>query len=341
LRWRLFVGSALQRLAGLRVTGAGPDDLRRALAEAFGDPQVQILYWLPAGGGHWIDPDGHAVEPPPPGSPRTLTEIRDDGRRVAGLIHDAALCDERAFLDAGTAYALSTLENQRLSARTAALLDELDRSRARIAATADEERRRIERDLHDGAQQRLVALRIRLGMAAEILAEDPARGAEMVHQLGPEAEAALDEVRSLARGVYPAPLTDRGITEALNAAGLRSPLPVAVVAESGRRYAPAVESAVYFCCLEAMQNAAKHAAGATRISVTMAERDGGLWFEVADDGDGFEPRAVRHGDGLLNMQDRVRAIGGDVTLYSTPGEGTRVVATLPLGPRAASATATR
>jgi signal transduction histidine kinase len=141
--------------------------------------------------------------------------------------------------------------------------------------------------------------------------------------------------------VYPAPLTDRGIAEALHAAGLRSPLPVAVVAESGRRYARAVESAVYFCCLEAMQNAAKHAAGATRISVNMAERDGGLWFEVADDGQGFEPRAVRHGDGLLNMQDRVRAIGGDVNLHSTPGEGTRVVATVPLGPRAAGATATR
>jgi signal transduction histidine kinase len=178
-------------------------------------------------------------------------------------------------------------------------------------------------------------------MAAEMLAEDPARGAEMVRQLGPEAEAALDEVRSLARGVYPAPLTDRGLAEALHAAGLRSPLPVTVAAESGRRYAPAIESAVYFCCLEAMQNAAKHAAGATRISVTVADRDGDLWFEVADDGDGFDPRGVRHGDGLLNMQDRVRAIGGDVTLHSTPGEGTHVVATVSLGPRAVGATAAR
>jgi signal transduction histidine kinase len=335
LRWRLFVGSALQRLAGRRVTGASAGDLRGALADAFGDPGVRILYWVPAGGGRWIDPDGHSVEPPAPGSPQVLTEIRDGRRRVAGLVHDAALQDEHAFLDAGTAYALLTLENERLSARTAALLEELDQSRARIAATADEERRRIERDLHDGAQQRLVALRIRLGMAAELLAEDPARGAEMVRQLGPEAEAALDEVRSLARGVYPAPLADRGLPEALRAAGLRSPIPVVVVAEAGRRYPRPIESAVYFCCLEAMQNAAKHAAGATRIAVTVGDGDGDLRFEVADDGRGFDPQAVRHGDGLLNIEDRVRAAGGEVAVRSAPGEGTRVVATIPLAARTA------
>jgi signal transduction histidine kinase len=330
LRWRLFVGAALERLSARGTSHASPGELRRALADAFDDPELQILYWLPDGAGAWLDADGRTVAPPRPGAGRLLTEIREDDRRVAALVHDEALRDERAFIEAGAGFALTTLENQRLAARTAALLREVDESRARIAASADEERRRIERDLHDGAQQRLVALRIRIGLAAELLAEDRPRGAEMLAGLGPDVEAALDEVRALARGVYPAPLADRGLVEALRAAGTQCPLPVAVIAEHGRRYPPTIESASYFCCLEAMQNAAKHATGATRVTITVAEADGDLRLEVADDGPGFDVRSTNGGAGLLNMRDRARAVGGELTIDSQPGGGTRVVATIPL-----------
>jgi signal transduction histidine kinase len=231
-----------------------------------------------------------------------------------------------------TVHTLTTFENRRLADRTATLLREIEDSRARIAATADEERRRLERDLHDGAQQRLVALRLRLSLAAELLARDQARGAELVRQLGPEAEAALEEMRSLASGVYPAALADRGVVEALRAVARRSPVPVAVAGESGRRYARPLEAAAYFCCLEALQNAAKHADGATGVTVTIAERDGHLQLEVADDGKGFDPARTDGGRGLVNLADRARAAGGDVSIDSRPGAGTRVAVTLPLKP---------
>jgi signal transduction histidine kinase len=330
LRWRLFVGGALERLSARGIAQASPSELRRALADAFDDPELQILYWLPDGVGGWLDADGRSAAPPSPGAGRMLTEVREDGRRVAALVHDEALCDERAFIEAGAGFALATLENQRLAARTAALLREVDESRARIAASADEERRRIERDLHDGAQQRLVALRIRIGLAAELLADDRMRGVEMLESLGPDVEAALDEVRALARGVYPAPLVDRGLVEALRAVGTQCPLPVAVIAGHGRRYPPTIESASYFCCLEAMQNAIKHAPGATRVTITVADADGDLRLEVADDGPGFDVRLTNGGAGLLNMRDRARAVGGELTIDSQPGRGTRVVATIPI-----------
>jgi signal transduction histidine kinase len=328
LRWRLFVGSALGRLAGRVVADSSPGELRRELADAFEDPAIQILYWMP--GGHWVDGEGKSVHAPTPGSEQMLTEIRNDGERVAALVHDKALAEEHAFLEAGAAYALATLENQRLAARTAALLREVDESRARIAATADAERRRIERDLHDGAQQRLVALRMRLQLASELVADGGPGAAEMVRDLGAEAEAALEETRTLARGVYPAPLVDFGLVHALQSAVRHAALPIAVVSAETRRYPPPIEATAYFCCLEAIQNAGKHADGASRVKVTVAEKAGELWLEVSDDGRGFDARAAPPGAGLLNMRDRARAAGGELTIQSAPGEGTQVMVTIPL-----------
>jgi signal transduction histidine kinase len=327
VRWRLFVGASLARLTHHTARYTSPDELRHALADAFEDPDLEILYRGSEGG--WVGAGGSPATGPPAGSSRALTEVRENGRPVAAVVHDEALRDERAFVDAATALAVTTLENRRLMDRTAALLREVEDSRARIAAAADEERRRLERDLHDGAQQRLVALRMRLSVAAELLARDHVRGAELVRQLGPETEAALEEMRSLARGVYPAPLVDHGLVDALRAAARQSPLPVAVVAERGRRYAPSIEAAGYFCCLEALQNAAKHAEGATRVTVTIAEFDGHLRLEVADDGIGFDPAGAKRGSGLTNLEDRARAVGGDMIVESGPGAGTRLSVTLP------------
>ena len=330
LRWRLFIGSALERLSGRAFSHASPQELRSALAEAFDDPALEILYWLPVGSGCWLDADGRTVVPPPEGSHRTLSEVRESGRLVAAIVHDDALKEERSFIRAGATFALATLENERLAARTSALLREVDESRARIAATADEERRRIERDLHDGAQQRLVALRIRISLAAERLAVDRQRGVELVEELGRDVEAALEDVRALAHGVYPAPLVDRGLADALRTAGAQAPLPVAVVAQRTRRYPMTIESAAYFCCLEAIQNAGKHAIGASRVVVTLMERNDNLWLEVADDGPGFDVRSADGGAGLVNMRDRLRAVRGELAVDSRPGRGTRIVGTIPL-----------
>jgi signal transduction histidine kinase len=328
-RWRLFVAGAQQRLASRLRGHPGPEDLRAALADAFDDPTLDIAYWIGDGDGHWADGAGHAVELP--GGPRSVTEIRDDGdRRVAAVIHDPALREERAFIDAASSYMVMTLDNQRLSAQTASLLRQVNDSRARIQATADDERRRIERDLHDGAQQRLVALRIKLELAAEQVDTGSRNGdAGLLRGMGGEIEVALDEIRSLARGIYPAPLADRGLVEALRSAALQSALPASVLAAGVGRYPREVETAAYFCCLEALQNAAKHATGATAVVVELSD-NGSLQLEVRDDGAGYDPEAVTKGVGLTSMRDRVEAVGGMLVVRTSPGRGTRVSADIPL-----------
>ena len=196
-------------------------------------------------------------------------------------------------------------------------------------SSADKERQRIEQDLHDGAQQSLVALRIRLELAGELLGKDPARAEQLLAELATQVDGALEEVRSLARGVYPSLLSSRGLGEALNAAAMRSPVPTAVDADGIGRYRSEVEAAAYFCCLEAMQNAMKHAQGVRHISVSLGATTD-LRFEVRDDGAGFLEDEVRLGAGLTSMRDRLAAVGGRLTIRTAPGEGTCVSGTVPL-----------
>jgi signal transduction histidine kinase len=225
------------------------------------------------------------------------------------------------------------LENERLTAKSAHVLHELHASRARIATSRERERRRIERDLHDGAQQRLVALRIELELAEELVRCDPQRGAERLRRLERELDDALDELRALAHGVYPPLLADCGLPEALRAAAARCAIPVRVTAHDLGRYAPEVESAVYYCVLEALQNVLKHARNARHVVVTL---DGGvageLQLEVADDGPGCAP-GTPVGAGITNMRDRLAALGGAVELSPAPGTGTLVRGWLPLDDR--------
>lgn len=207
--------------------------------------------------------------------------------------------------------------------------EELRASRARIVATADGERRKIERNLHDGAQQHLVALAVNLRLARDLLSEDPEAAAEMLDQLGHAVKETIAELRNLAHGIYPPLLVDAGLGPALRAAGDRSPLGVDVFAEGTGRYPSDVEAAVYFCCLEALQNAAKHAAGA-RVTIRLFEEAGGLRFEVADDGPGLDAGVAGRGQGFTNMADRLGAIGGSVRWTSEPGQGALVSGALPL-----------
>jgi signal transduction histidine kinase len=326
-RWNLFIATAIRQLAGRLSQHPGPEELRAALAETFDDPALELVY--PAGDGTWAAESGVAGPPPAPGSGRRLTEVYDDGRLIAGIVHDDTLADEEAFVDAARAYAVLTLDNRRLGDEAAALLAEVRESRLRIQASADEERRRVERDLHDGAQQRLVALRIKLELAAERLDDDDG-SARVIRELGVDVDGALDEIRSLARGIYPSPLADRGLVEALRSAAMQAILP-AVVHAGGRRvrYPQPIESAAYFCCLEAMQNAAKHAQRATGLVIEL-EDNGILQFEVRDDGEGFDPDRVEAGVGLTSMRDRLAAVGGVLHVISSPGKGTRVIGRIPL-----------
>jgi signal transduction histidine kinase len=223
------------------------------------------------------------------------------------------------------------LHNSRLDTALQASLDDLrvandqlSASRARIVAAADQSRRKIERDLHDGAQQHLVALAVKLGLARQMLEADPAAVAALLEELRGDAQATLTELRELAHGIYPPLLMDRGLPEALRAAANRAVLPTDVAADVGR-YEPEVEAAVYFCCLEAMQNAGKYAGEGSRITVTVSASDDELSFEVADDGAGFDAtNAARTGHGFVNMADRLGAIGGVLDVDSAPSQGTRI-----------------
>jgi signal transduction histidine kinase len=206
---------------------------------------------------------------------------------------------------------------------------EIRASRQRIVTAADATRRRLERDIHDGAQQHLVALAVNLSLATTVAGRDPARAAGLLADLRPAAETALATLAELSRGIYPRLLAESGLARALHAAWSTSPVTVDVIDETTRRFPVEVESAAYFGCLEAVQNAVKHAA-ASAVQVRLTETGGSLCFEVCDDGGGFDPATVGEGAGLRNMRDRVESLGGSLMVHSRPGAGTTVTGWIPL-----------
>jgi signal transduction histidine kinase len=244
----------------------------------------------------------------------------DDDRVLTDLARQVGLAFHNSQLDTALQTTLDELRKQ---------ADALRESRARIVASGDAERRRVERNLHDGAQQHLVALAVNLRLARDIITDDPAAGAEMLEELAGEVQETIQELRELAHGIYPPLLVDSGLVEALRAAATRNPLPVDVVAEGIGRYSSETEAAVYFCCLEALQNAAKHATDAS-VEVRLWEESGGLLFSVSDDGPGFDVEKAQRGHGYVNMADRLGAIGGTVRWESEPGRGARVTGSVPL-----------
>jgi signal transduction histidine kinase len=328
-------GDVLERTAA--VPDTGPRSLivgsreRPIVARAGVSGHAWASVWLPALDGS--GPDGGQLRVAPvshAGELLGLIVVRrpsqadsfsaEDDRVLTELARQVGLAVHNARLDTALQTTLDELRKQ---------ADELRRSRARIVATADAERRRVERDLHDGAQQHLVALAVNLRLTRDLLTDDPETAAAMLDQLADEVKSTIQELRDLAHGIYPPLLADSGLGEALSAAGRRSPLPVTVSAEGTGRYGLEIESAVYFCCLEALQNAAKHAPGAA-VRVRVWEDSGGLLFSVSDDGPGFDPARIRDGHGYVNMADRLGAIGGTVRWESAPGAGTRVLGSVPL-----------
>ncbi|HET6509171.1 MAG TPA: histidine kinase [Baekduia sp.] len=315
---RLGDERALVVLARRVGIATSPALVQRAFAEAFGDRGMRLLL-----------ADEHAARHDPS---RLVRELRDGENRVLGALScDPTLAERPDLLEAASALGTVALENLRLARAADVAAGEVARSRLRIAATAERERRRIERDLHDGAQQRLVALRIELGLVEELVARGHARNSiERLHELEASVEAALEELRTLAHGVCPPLLADRGLAEALKAASVRCPVPARVSAERVARYPSEVESAIYFCVLEALQNVAKHARGARRVLVTLRDDDHGrLTFSVRDDGAGARDDRLGAGAGLANMRDRVEAVGGELRITMTRGAGAEVRGSVP------------
>jgi signal transduction histidine kinase len=244
----------------------------------------------------------------------------EDDRVLTELARQVGLAFHNAQLDSALQNTLDELRAQ---------AEALRESRARLVASGDAERRRLERNLHDGAQQNLVALAVSLRLARDVLAEEPEAAGQLLDQLADDLKVTIGELRDLAHGIYPPLLADSGLARALEAAASRNPLAVRVTAAGLRRYSPDIEAAVYFCCLEALQNAAKHAPGAA-VEVRLWEESGGLLFSVTDDGPGFDVAAARGGHGYMNMADRLGAIGGTVRWQSEPGRGASVHGSIPL-----------
>jgi signal transduction histidine kinase len=229
------------------------------------------------------------------------------------------------------------INNARLDSALEATLEDLrqhaealEASRARIVAAADAERRRIERDIHDGVQQYLVAISVKARLARQMSDRDPKRAAKLLEELGLETSKALDELRTLAHGIYPPLLASEGLGAAMVAASRRAVIPTQVHADGIGRYPPELEAAVYFCCLEALQNAGKYAGEGAQAAVRMLQEADTLVFEVKDSGAGFDLSTHPRGAGLTNMMDRVGAVGGSLRVDSSPGHGTTVSGTIPL-----------
>jgi signal transduction histidine kinase len=321
LRTRLAQGAAVSELIARLGQAPGEGPLRAALADALGDPTLALAYWLPESE-RFVDALGHPVTV----SGQGWTEVEVQGRRIAAIAHDPALHEEPQLVRAAGAAAALALENQRLSAELRARIEDLRASRARLVTAGDAERRRLERDLHDGAQSRLVALALKLSLA-RMKVDDGSDAATLLDESSAELQESLDELRELARGLHPVVLTDRGLAAAVRILASRAPVPVDVGTLPAERLPPAVEIAVYFVVAEALTNVAKYAQ-ATAATVSITAAGGRVTVEVSDDGVGGADVAA--GSGLRGLTDRVAALDGRLTLDSPPGAGTRLRAEIPL-----------
>jgi signal transduction histidine kinase len=309
-----FAGAASRRLIAALAARPSRAQWRDEVAAALDDPAFALGYREDASG-HYLSGEGAELRTPD-GPARSWVPINREGTPVAAMVIDSVLTEDPELVRAAASATLLAIEHGHVEG-------ELEAERG--------ERRRLERDLHDGAQQRLLALRIHLDLAGELLdrPEDRAR----LRQLGTEVDEALDDLRSLAHGIYPHALADGGVAAAL-AAATRDVIPINIENGLTRRHPRAVELTAYFCCLEALQNVAKHAGPQASATVQLAEDDHGLRFIVEDDGAGFDPHATDPGAGLANLAERLAAVRGSLEIDAAPGRGTRIVGRVPAGPPA-------
>lgn len=342
--WGLFIAVAAlpiavlgvlaqQRLARGAVAGlvvdlgdtSRPDDVRSLLARALGDPSLELLYWVPATRSY-VDRDGRPRVLPNAAEERSATLVARADQPVAALVHDRALDHNPELVRSVASAAALAIENERLHAELRARLADLRASRARIVEAAEEERRRLERNLHDGAQQRLISIAMLLGLAEARSTSDPDGVRPLLAEARTALASAVDELRELSQGIHPSVLSERGLDVALAELVRSSAVPVAVAGTVGGRLPVAVEGAAYFVVSESLANAAKHAhAGSASIQVLL--RDGALQLVVRDDGIGGADTA--RGSGLRGLVDRVEALGGRLAISSPPGRGTEITVELP------------
>jgi signal transduction histidine kinase len=314
------VSEVIARLGDPTVREGG---IRHALADALNGTSVDVAYRDPAQG-EYFNANGTRVVLPPK-APRIAIPLERGSQPGVVITHDGSRLDERELVRAVTAAVTLTLENHRLAAELQVKVEELSASRARIVDTSDAARRRLERDLHDGAQQRLVSLALSLRILRSRLDGDPEAIREL-ESARAELEGALAELRELARGIHPSVLSDRGLDAALDGLAHRAPLPVELERTPGERLPDRVESTAYFVVAEALTNIAKYAQ-ATHASVSVQREDGQVFVEVTDDGvGGADPT---NGSGLSGLLDRVSSLGGRLELDSKPGRGTTVRAVIP------------
>ncbi len=317
---RSAVGDLVVELGGISAL----DDLRGALARALRDPSVELAFWLPEFE-TYADEAGRPVVLPHDDPRRGATVIERDGRPVAAIVHDTALYDEPELLDGVSAAAGMALENARLQVELRARVEEVRSSRARIVEASTQERQRLERNLHDGAQQRLVALSLELGMLEEELPPGSVPG-ERVARARSEIAASLAELREIARGIHPAVVTGHGMAVALEQAAALAPVPVRLDVRVDDRLPEAVEVAAYYVVCESLANIGKHAQAAS-ATVLVERTTAGVAVEIGDDGIGGA--SAEQGGGLRGLADRVEALGGTLRVWSPAGGGTRVRAEIP------------
>ena len=322
LRSRLARGGLVDLFRGMRAMR--PANLQAALARALGDPALVIAYSVP-GRRTFVDPDGHPVTLPVQGGERSVAMVERDGEVVAALVYDRSLDDDPELIEAVGGAATIALENRQLQTQAEERLAEVQASRGRIIAAGDAERRRIERDLHDGAQQRLVTLALQLSLIQRQIRHDPAGAEQLVESASDELALSLAELRELARGIHPAAL-DQGIDIALGTLAMRSVVPTTVICEPGLRLPEPVAFAAYFVASEALANIAKYA-HATAATVRLRRTGVQAVIEIADDGAGGADPA--RGSGLRGLADRVEALEGRLRVSSPVNGGTVVTAEMP------------
>jgi signal transduction histidine kinase len=320
-RGRSFAARSVGRIA---MSGSepprAPAAVQGALREALGDPSLTLALWTPQRAGY-LDVRGSPIDlPRARDEHRAITPVTRDGSPVAALIYDSALDTDAEIVGGLAATSLMLLENTRL-------VGELRDSQARTAESAQRERLRMERDLHDGAQQRLMAIQVKLRLAEQHVSD--VELSRRIEEIRAEAAEAVDELRALAHGIYPSALRDGGLADGLCSLAMRASIPVSMSDEGIGRCPGAVEANVYFCALEAVQNASKHAGPGARVTITLGRNPGGIRFEIADDGVGMDASAAGNCLGLVSMRDRIGAVGGELEISASPGRGTIVRGTVP------------
>ncbi|HEU4542497.1 MAG TPA: histidine kinase [Jiangellaceae bacterium] len=335
----LLLAALRRRLARLRVAdlvlrvtaAAEPAEVQNALRRTMADRSLTVLFWS-ADLAEYIDVEGRPSSEVDSGKRLALKVTDRSGGPLAIVLADPSAVHHRELVTSALAASALALENAALHASLLARLADVRESRARIVAAGDAERRRLERDLHDGAQQHLVAIAVKLRVVRDAVEDDPADALAVLDELKTDVQDTIQALRALAHGIFPPLLASGGLCEALPAAAARAGLPTDVEIVGVGRYPAQVETAVYFCCLEALQNAGKHAGMGASATLRVWEDPGSLRFEVADNGVGIEPAlgAWVSGHGFINMSDRLGAVGGLLDVHASPGGGVRVAGVIPL-----------